>query len=279
MTENTKHPEEGPPPDTPPPSEELTDRMADALAGTGEPTTQGMANVSDEAASETDEVLEEEKVKDEVEIQIDLLQDPDWVVRREAVITLGEMGDERCVQPLLKALQDGDWQVREVAVEALAQVGSPAVDGLIRYLRHWDIRKNVLKALGKVKDERVLQPLLGQLKSDEFGEDALDALVEVGPPAVEGLCAALKDKEEIVRKRAVIALGRIGDSTAVEALMLMLQDSDWFTRITAAGALEKIGDERGREAIKGMLKDPDQVVRMRVERILAAWKKNQAATA
>ncbi|HEX5549866.1 MAG TPA: HEAT repeat domain-containing protein, partial [Nitrospira sp.] len=40
-------------------------------------------------------MLEEEKVKDEIDIQIDLLKDPDWVVRREAAITLGEMGDER----------------------------------------------------------------------------------------------------------------------------------------------------------------------------------------
>ena len=43
--------------------------------------------------------LEEERVKDEIDIQIDLLNDTDWVVRREAVITLGEMGDERCVAP------------------------------------------------------------------------------------------------------------------------------------------------------------------------------------
>ena len=47
-------------------------------------------------------MLEEEKVKDEIDIQIDLLKDPDWVVRREAAITLGEMGDERCVEPLCK---------------------------------------------------------------------------------------------------------------------------------------------------------------------------------
>jgi HEAT repeat protein len=56
----------------------------------------------------------------------------------------------------------------------------------------------------------------------------------------------------------------------------MLQDEDWFTRLSAAAALEQIGDERGREAIKPLMKDPDLVVRMRVERILAAWKKRTA---
>ena len=65
------------------------------------------------AAGQHTVALDEEQVKDEIDIQIDLLSDPDWVVRREAAITLGEMGDERCVEPLARALRDGDWQVRE----------------------------------------------------------------------------------------------------------------------------------------------------------------------
>jgi HEAT repeat protein len=57
----------------------------------------------------------------------------------------------------------------------------------------------------------------------------------------------------------------------------MLKDKDWYIRLTAAAALEKIGDERGRQAIKPLLQDPDLVVKMRVERILAAWKKRTAS--
>ena len=56
----------------------------------------------------------------------------------------------------------------------------------------------------------------------------------------------------------------------------MLQNKDWFTRLTAAAALEAIGDDRGRDAIKPLLKDSDMVVKMRVERILAKWKKQPA---
>ena len=48
-------------------------------------------------------------------------------------------------------------------------------------------------------------------------------------------------------------------------------------REAAAAALEAIGDERGREAIRPLLKDTDMVVKMRVERILAKWKKQPAA--
>lgn len=217
--------------------------------------------------------LEEERIKDEIDIQIDLLNDPDWVVRREAVITLGEMGDERCVEPLARALRDGDWQVREVAIEAMGQVGSPAVETLIKLLRDWDVRKYAILSLGKIRDERVLDPLLRQLRNDEFKDDAIQALVELGEPAVEKLIGALRDKDENVRKSAVLALGRIKSSDAIAPLIDLLGDQDWFTRLTAAAALESIGDERGREAIKPLLKDPDMVVKMRVERILAKWKK------
>ncbi len=251
----------------------LADQVSDRLTVAAEAS--GQVESAQLLPEETSEVLEEEEVKDEIDIQIDLLKDSDWVVRREAVVTLGEMADERCVAPLAKALRDGDWQVREAAVEALASVGSPAVEVLIKLLRDWEVRKAAIQALGKIKDERVLDPLVSQLRIDEFREDATTALTEVGKPAVSRLVVALKDKDEFVRKQAVIILGRIGDAEAIDSLIELLHDPDWYVRLTAAAALESIHDERGREAIKPLMKDPDLVVRMRVERILAAWKKKQ----
>jgi HEAT repeat protein len=248
-------------------NDELADKISAEFTGDQPPAANSPVEQTEQV------MLEEEKVKDEIDIQIDLLKDPDWVVRREAAITLGEMGDERCVEPLCKALYDGDWQVREVAVEALGQIGSPAVEMLIKMVRDWDVRKYVIMALGKIRDERVLDPLMLQLRSDEFKDDATNALVELGEPALERLVKALQDKDELVRKQAVLALGRIKHGGAVGPLIEMLTDADWFTRLTAAAALEAIGDPRGRDAIKPLTKDPDMVVRMRVERILAKWKK------
>ena len=254
-------------------SEELTDRMSDRVTAEAERETR-----PDDAAAPlaAETPLEEEKVKDEIDIQIDLLKEDDWTVRREAVITLGEMADERCVEPVIRALRDGDWQVREAAIEACGMIGSPCVETLVKLLRDWDLRRTVIAALGKIKDERVLDPLIHQLRSDEFNEIATEALAELGSPAVPKLIEALKDRDENIRKQAVIALGRIKDAEAVDALIEMLKDKDWFIRLTAAAALEKIGDERGREAVKPLMQDPDLVVRMRVERILAAWKKKKA---
>ena len=257
------------------PKDELVDEVADAITEESEEEmTDVVASAEAELeAAEAEEEFVEEKVKDEIDIQIDLLNDTEWVVRREAIITLGEMGDERCIEPIVRCLPDGDWQVREAAIEALAMIGSPAVDLLLRYVRDYDARKPAIKALGKINDERVLDPLISFMRSDEFKDDATWALAELGKPAVGRLLELLKDPEEVTRKQAILALGEIKDESCVDALIESLKDPDWFTRLSAASALEKMKSQRGRDAIKPLMKDPDLVVRLRIERMLAAWKK------
>ncbi len=255
-----------------PPKDELVDEVAEAITAESEEDTTDVVASAESEETEEEEFVEERE-KDEIDIQIELLNDSDWVVRREAIITLGEMGDERCIEPIVRCLPDGDWQVREAAIEALALIGSPAVELLLRYLRDYDARKSAIKALGKINDERVLDPLISMMRNDEFKDDATLALTELGKPAVGRLLELLKDPEEVTRKQAILALGEIKDESCVDALIESLKDPDWFTRLSAASALEKIGDPRGREAVKPLLKDPDLVVRLRIERMLAAWKK------
>lgn len=259
----------------PMPKDELVDEVADAITAESEEEVTDIVDSAgvEETEEEEEEEFVEEQVKDEIDIQIDLLEDSDWVVRREAVITLGEMGDERCIEPLVRCLRDGDWQVREASVEAVAMIGSPAVDMLLRYVRDYDARKPAIKTLGKINDERVLDPLISFMRNDEFKDDATWALAEIGEPAVGRLLELLKDPDETTRKQAILALGEIKDASCVDALIERLKDADWFTRLSAASALEKIKDPRGREAIKPLIKDPDLVVRLRIERMLSAWKK------
>ena len=93
MSEDRKTPADTALPENPEKMDELTDQLSDSLTMISDkPPTRPTPG-----EGELEVVLEEERVKDEIEIQIDLLRDPDWAVRREAVITLGEMGDERCV--------------------------------------------------------------------------------------------------------------------------------------------------------------------------------------
>ncbi len=237
------------------------------------PAAEVEAPVEGAVETPTPEEKPEEKVKDEVEIQIDLLKDRDWFRRKDAAITLGEMGDERAIGPLIIALRDAEWNVREAAEESLAQIGSPAVEPLIKALREYQIRNYVIKVLGKIKDERVLDPLMAQIRNEEFKDVATKALVDVGLPAVERLMAVLNDKDNNVRKHAVLALGEIGIPEAVEPLIEATKDEDWQVRMAAIAGLDLIGDERGKPAVKALVKDPDFAVQMRAERIMWSWKK------
>ncbi len=224
-------------------TDDMVDEFSDSIMDGEIEASADVEIVEGETEEETEEdaeyELEEEKVKDEIDIQIDLLQDTDWVVRREAVITLGEMADERCVEPLVRALRDGDWQVREAAVEAVSDIGPPAVDLLLRFVRDWESRKYVIRTLGRIHDERVLDPLISWLKSDEFKDDATRALVDLGQPAVPKLIEALSHRDDFVQKQSILALGDIQDAQAVDPLIALLQDQDWMVRLTAASSLEK----------------------------------------
>jgi HEAT repeat protein len=139
-------------------------------------------------------------------------------MHKAAAKALGELGDARAVEPLIKTLADkscliGD--VREAAAEALGRLGDTrAVEPLMQSLSGHEIavRKAAAAALGRLGDARAVEPLI----------------------------KALKEKREDVRETAAMALGQFGDTHAVEALIetvSKLPERDWAVRKTAAAAL------------------------------------------
>jgi HEAT repeat protein len=118
-------------------------------------------------------------------------------------------------------------------------------------------------ALGRLGDKRAIEPLIDVLKrtaplKDEnsavFGKlpgqaqslrrsvvKTLDALVKIGPPAVEPLIGVLKVENARMRSFAAEALGELGDKRAVKPLVAMLKDEDEEVRRSATEALRKLG--------------------------------------
>jgi HEAT repeat protein/CheY-like chemotaxis protein len=86
-------------------------------------------------------------------------------------------------------------------------------------------RLAVAEALGRIGDERAVEPLLG----------------------------LLEDRDRDVRQAAVAALGRIGDERALEPLLGLLEDRDRDVRQAAAEALGRIGDEVSVEQASGLI--------------------------
>jgi hypothetical protein len=92
------------------------------------------------------------------------------------------------------------------------------VDGLITALSHKDqgVRRQAAKALGELRDQRAVAPLLGIIQSDPKPE---------------------------VRREAVWALSGIGGPGYIQALRIELEDKSWYTHSSAADELERIAEE------------------------------------
>lgn len=199
-----------------------------------------------------------------VEPLIALLQDADENVRKAVVEALGKLRDPRAVSPLITTLKDASWDIRITAIQSLVKINDTrAVEPLIAALREWK-NFNALKAVREALANfggLAVTPLVAELNSSDVSVrwSAVEVLGRIGDPgAVEPLIAVLHGKkgqelsvnqfifiqppvEDISRKAAVEALGKIGAltvSTAIhqriaQALIGVLKDMDRNVRVSA----------------------------------------------
>jgi len=129
-------------------------------------------------------------------------------------ILLGSMGHIEAVPLLANCLKVEDKRIKANAVEALAAIGGKeARELLVPLLKDKDnrVRANAALALWKYDDlkEHVLATFEDMLKDNSkwMKASAYYAFGEIGlPQFTDILMEALKDKEEVVAKNAVIAL-------------------------------------------------------------------------
>ena len=183
----------------------LIELLEDESGDVRKHTAAALGNIGDERA---------------VEPLITALKDKEWTVRKCAVTALGKIGDERALKPLLKALNDEDSDVKRRVILSLEKMKNLAIDPLLRafYDKDWRVQAIVAEALGKIGDERAVQPLI----------------------------RALTDKDKIernryVRGKAAEALGRLGDKRAIKPLVDALNEKYIYVRRKAEKALERLG--------------------------------------
>jgi len=101
------------------------------------------------------------------------------------------------------------------------------------------VRAKAVKALGNIRDLRVVEPLIQALKDEHWDvrRRAAWVLGNMGEPAVEPLLQALEDEHWDVRRKAAWALGNIRDARAIEPLIQALRDEYPDVRRQAARSL------------------------------------------
>jgi HEAT repeat protein len=138
-----------------------------------------------------------EKNPNAVEALIKALDDKDDFVRDFAVKALGNIGDSKALEPLVKALNnDENMLVRRSAATALGNLrDAAALEPLLQALNkaHFMVRRAAARALGKLNDPKAIDPLIGVLgDSDVYIQNsAVSALIEIAQPAVPKLLDVL----------------------------------------------------------------------------------------
>src|SRR5262245_11055055 len=121
-----------------------------------------------------------------------------------------------------------------------------AADMLIETLARKDgVARSAARELGKMRNERAIQPLVTSLDDAEVSQAAAEALLGFGAKAVGPLIEVLKSGNGDARERAVFALGELRDKRATEPLILVMQTDDVYAvRTAAATALGQLKDAR-----------------------------------
>ena len=250
------------------------------------------------------------------------LNNKDEDARLKALSILKKIGGRRAIEPLIAALEyHPHARMRWEAAKDMGKIGNAkTVEPLINALKHDDVdyvSAEAARALGNIGDAKAVEALVETWKKDErhsvpseevqllyppnhlrqqsvfMRQEAADALVKIGEPAVEYLVKILKDpsihrddrgaaaqalcmfdepravealiealKDDIMRESAIKALGERGGAMALEPLTQVALRDEYpsYIRVQAVSALGKLGDARVVEPLTQILKDKHVLV-------------------
>jgi len=206
-----------------------------------------------------------------------LLNTDSLLVKAEAIETLGKIGTDKVIGPLLKYFSIATRDEKKEIIKALIRIGiiPPGVDikdELLGILKEGDWEEKTLVYKGVqltnlidavpivVEEAGALDPScfdydekIGLLQNTLLGIDSEDILIEL----------LEKDKLKYRAKAFVInTLGKMRSKKAVPVLIKLLEDIKRDVRIASAKALGEIGDEKSvKSLIIRSTEDPDANVR------------------
>jgi HEAT repeat protein len=176
---------------------------------------------------------------------------------------------ERSVPYLVTVLDTDDARERHALEDVLVRIGSPAVEPVIEALVAEAARPDTTRGvrlaagvLGRLGDAAAVEPLDSVHDHPDWKVRGAvgGALGRIGTAAaVRPLAAMLMDKNEVVRKSAVVGLKRVAikaadeeepdpdaaralNDTVIRALLVSLADPHYSVRYGASDALASIGD-------------------------------------
>ncbi len=221
-----------------------------------------------------------------------------YLIRKEALKVLGEIGGKKIFSTLVQASKDKYEKIREEAAFAIGRNPegkehhlidllndknvdvriaaiisirnidgiTKAIDPLIKLLEDPEekVRIEAIKTLG-ILDAQISAKDIAKFLNDKSEMVRLEAIKTLGklkfPDVLDSLTESLKDKNSFIRREAVGALGRIGDNKSIEPLLKLLEDENRNVVLRTIKALGEIGGERAIDPLIKLLKSDDEFIK------------------
>ncbi len=177
------------------------------------------------------------------------LKSPELEVRRAALRQLNgvdmEKPSDEFVSLIAAMALDSDSFVRMTAGNFLGtHATTNEVPVLLKLLKdsEWTYRQAATKALGRLKDERAIQPLADLIArgGNMYGQDANSALINIGAPAEKIIITLLGERNSETQKQACAILQQIGTEASLDPLQKLVGDSEQQTSQAAVDAIRAI---------------------------------------
>lgn len=210
-----------------------------------------------------------------------LERDDESFLRAEAARILGQLADERAVEPLLAALCRDTEEVAYWTADSLARLGAHAADAVFTRARQCEEDSEdraffwLVQVLCKIGPTCVPR-LIGLLDTQRWTRrrTVAEAMQRLGPVAEDAVLGALEHPNPDVRYWLCRILGGIGGNDAVEALRRHVADDEQAVRAAAVSALGKIGSHRAIEYLKEILGEGPGDVRVQSVEVLGVLGKD-----
>lgn len=215
-----------------------------------------------------------------IEHLLKAVDDPEWIVRNQAVTELKEKireiiacRDHKYARVLVRLFSLEHEEIINLVIEGFIDLGSKSIDVLLESLRSpsASVRKNAARALGYIHDNRSTIPLIELLKDEELSvrraaAEALGMLQD--KRAIEPLVQSLLDNVERVRQSAMDALAKFGKLASSPLLNAMSHERNKYTLRAIIRTLGSIGDVKAVPALIEKLSSSYFIVRRAAQHAL-----------
>ncbi len=160
-----------------------------------------------------------------------LLESGDPDLMRFAANEIRQKNDTKAIEALIerfrsKGIYTG-YDMDLPAINGLYEIGYATVEPLVKCLDNEDtrVRANAIYALGKIGDERAVQPLINHLPaaSLEMRSRISDALIKTGRASIPALIDLLDSKDREIKWIAAYSLAQIGPNAEASLLSALRQ--------------------------------------------------------